>query len=692
MKARYLILVSLLAALLTACASAPTPTVEPTPAQEPTEEPAPEPTAVPEDTTIVGVATDAGDFTTLLAAAQAAGLVETLQGEGPYTVFAPNDEAFQKVLDGMGITVEDILSDTEALSDILLYHVVEGAVPAADVVGLESAATVQGEEISIRVDGDNVYLNQTVQVIATDIEASNGIIHVIDSVLFPLSYAWGGPWQPIGTFDTGAGEGAGEITAFDSSTATLIVLRADLPGVDVVDLSDPTAPDLKTTVDLAEFGPNPNSIAARDGIAAVAIQAEEAGQPGVVVFMDMEGTVLSSVEVGNHPDMVTFTPDGGKVLTAGEGEPNFDYTVDPEGNISIIDISGGVEGVTAANVQIIGFTDFNEGGARADEVPADLRVYGPNASVAQDIEPEYIAITPDSATAYVTLQENNALAVIDIESATVSALVALGLKDHSAEGNGLDGSNEDGGINIATYPVLGMFLPDAIYAFETGGEGYLITANEGDARDYVNPDNEDETFFSEETRIEDVTLDPEVFEDPDAILSAIGRLKITTTLGNEDDDEEYEALYSFGARSFTIWDLEGNFVSDSGDALERFSAILAPDLFNIDSGLASEFDSRSDDKGPEPEAVVVGEVDGTVLAFVGMERLGGIMIFDVTDPTAPSFIQWANNANPYDEEAPGDVSPEGLLFVSAEESPTGAPLLIVSNELSGTVTIYSIVE
>jgi uncharacterized surface protein with fasciclin (FAS1) repeats len=132
---------------------------------------------------IVEVATEAGDFTTLLTAAEAAGLVETLQGEGPFTVFAPTDDAFAALPEG---TLDGLLADTEALSQVLLYHVVAGEVRAADVVELESATSVQGEDIAITVDGSSIMVNEA-NVVATDIEAANGVIHVIDQVILPLS-------------------------------------------------------------------------------------------------------------------------------------------------------------------------------------------------------------------------------------------------------------------------------------------------------------------------------------------------------------------------------------------------------------------------------------------------------------------------------------------------------------------------
>lgn len=403
------------------------------------------------------------------------------------------------------------------------------------------------------------------------------------------------------------------------------------------------------------------------------------------MFADPAGVVLNAVEVGSLPDNVVFTPDGTKALSANEGQPSSDYTVDPEGSVSIIDLSAGVEN---ASVTTVGFADFNEGGPRAAELPAAVRVFGPNASVAQDLEPEYIAVTPDGSTAYVVLQENNAFAIIDIATASVTSIVALGFKDHSVEGNGLDASDEDGAINIQTWPVLGMYMPDGIAAYEVSGSVYVVSANEGDARDY--------DAFSEETRVADLTLDPDVFGDVAALQAeaALGRLTVTTVNGDEDGDGVYEALYAYGARSFSIWDAAGSLVWDSGDQFEQITASLFPADFNSNHVENGSFDNRSDNKGPEPEGVALAAINDRVYAFIGFERLSGVIVYDVTDPSAPEYVTYVSNRDfSGDAEAgtAGDLGPEGLLIIDAASSPTGDVLLVVANEVSGSLTVYSVV-
>lgn len=479
---------------------------------------------------------------------------------------------------------------------------------------------------------------------------------------------------PIGTYATGSfDEGASEIAAYDSGTQRLFVTNAEEDSLDILDISDPTNPTLVSKITFEDYGDGINSVAVYNGLVAAAIEGEETDVNGVVVFMDTDGNVMDAAVVGYLPDMVTFTRDGAYVLVANEGEPNDDYTVDPEGSVSVINTD-------TFEVMTADFTAYN------DMLPEGVRVFGPNATPAQDFEPEYIAVSPDSTTAYVTLQENNAVAVVDIASATVTAVVPLGTKDHSVEGNGLDASDDDGVINIATYPVQGMYLPDAIVAYEVGGSVYLITANEGDARDYDG--------YSEEAEVSEVTLDPDAFPNAEELQAPenLGVLDITTSWGDTDGDGDYDILYSYGARSFTIWDANGQVVFDSGDDFEQITAELYPDYFNSGND-ENEFDGRSNNKGPEPEGVTVGMINERYYAFIVLERIGGVMVYDVTNPMGPTFVTYVNNRDfmgDPESGAAGDLGPEGALFIPAEDSPNGNPLLVVTNEISGTTTIYDI--
>jgi 2',3'-cyclic-nucleotide 2'-phosphodiesterase (5'-nucleotidase family) len=907
-----------------------------------------------------------------------------------------------------------------------------------------------------------------------------------------------GPFAKIGGVELPDGA---EINAFDAASAKLFVVSGE-PILQVVDLSDPTTPTLLSEIDLSDFGAGINSVAVFDGLVAVAVEADLASDDGTIVFFDAESeSVINSVTVGALPDMVTFTPDGTRVLVANEGEPNEDYTVDPEGSISIIDVSNGAENATVLTADFLAFND-----RKADLQADGVKLFGPDGTtVAQDLEPEYIAVAPDGLTAWVTLQENNAVAVVDIASATVEGILPLGFKDFSrgqpnltnyeirdrgpitnggaalvtatgdtielggfsglyydgvadngnlkflavpdrgpngdvtdgnrpfllpdyqarivslevnesmgdvlitkelfltredgtpitglpnipgideravdaagefvdldflegfdafgtdydplgadlegivrapddtywmvdeyrpaiyhfdtdgvlidrfvpagtvdqanaanpganfapgtfgtetlpaeyfnrranrgfegmaldtdagilyafiqtplnnpdretgdnssvirmlgidpatgepvaeyvyllqkpdiggnvdkigdavyagdgqffvmerdssleptaqkfvfevdlkgatnvlgmdfggetleqqtaddlatmgitpvnkvkvtnlpsigylpsdkpeglallpdgrlavlndndfglvagaeavelglidfGEGNRLDASNEDGGINLQNWPVFGTFQPDSIASFEFEGKTYYATANEGDARIRPDGDIEDDagnvitpegTFFNEEARLADVTLDPDVFPDAATLQmeSNLGRLNITTALGDLDGDGDLDQIVSYGARSFSIWDENGNLVYDSGDDIAKITAQLTPDFFNANDGDPEEFDQRSDDKGAEPEALTIGQMGDATYAFVGLERAGGgVLVYDITNPLETKFVQYIRDD--------ADIAPEGLSFISSEDSPNGDTLLLVTNEESNTLAVYA---
>ena len=880
---------------------------------------------------------------------------------------------------------------------------------------------------------------------------------------------------PIGRYESGIfDESAAEIVAHDPGTQRLFVVNANNAAVDVLDIANPTNPTLISTIDVTSIGAGANSVAVANGVVAIAVENEDEVSPGTVAFFDANGTFLNSVTVGVLPDMVTFTPDGQKVLVANEGEPGEEE--DPEGSISIIDISGGVANAT---VMTADFTAFN---GRENELRGrGVRIF-PGNTVAQDLEPEYIAVSPDGSTAFVALQENNAIAAVNIDDATIEDVLPLGYKNHSQgpatiqqfpftqlpalgttpggqqiqlgglsglwfegidpstgsfqfvtvpdrgpngeptdvdgdgdnerpfvlpdyqarvvrfelnpvtgigniqqlplvrqdgttpitgrpnipgvdeepvdllgnlltydefgadlegvviapngnfwmvdeyrpaiynfdpngvlinrfvpqgtgalagqapgtfgtetlpaeysnrrrnrgfeavaldanegilysfiqtplanpdraasdnsdvirilgidtatgnpvseyvyllegsdlrdakvdkigdavysgdgkffaierdsstsptgkkfifeldltaatnllapgapalpagstleqlsadqlaglgiqpvnktkvtnlpsigylagdkpeglallpdgrlavlndndfglldneipvdgtvplnpnpvpvvlgvinypEGNRLDASDEDGAINLQNWPVFGMFMPDSIDSFEANGQAYYVTANEGDARD-------------EDARIADLTLDPTAFPNAAALQEEgqLGRLEVSTINGDIDGDGDYDRLFAYGGRSFTIWDRFGNQVYDSSDDFARITAQLFPEIFNS-NGNTETFDGRSDAKGAEPEAIATGVVDGSTYAFIGLERIGGIMVYDVSNPTAPNFVQYINPNEI-------DIGPEGLEFIAAADSPNGSPLLAVGNEVSGTTTIYQI--
>ena len=560
------------------------------------------------------------------------------------------------------------------------------------------------------------------------------------------------------------GASAAEIPAFDPVNQRIFIVNAQKGAVDVLNAADPANPELlqELTVESITEGAVVNSIAYKGGYLAVAVEAPTKTDNGWVALFDATSLeMLGYEQVGAQPDMVTFTPDGEYVLTANEGEPSTDYQIDPVGSISILGVSEG----QLVDVRTAGFSAFN---TQADTLrSAGVRIYGPDASVEQDLEPEYIAISSDSSTAWVSLQENNALAKVDIATATVTDILPLGYKDHGTAGNGLDVSDSDDAINIDTWPgVLGMYQPDSIAAYEVDGETLLVTANEGDSRawgedDQAYWDGDASKGFVEEFRVKHLVhvsgfdrragddlppqlrdlaagalLNPTTFAycgataaDPGDCRADenLGRLTVAWTDGYRKDANGdpvlfdasgnqnlagdrlmYDNLYAYGARSFSIRDGEGQLVWDSGDQLEQYFAsdacmlganrtIPCTDYFNATHDEGDTFDNRSDNKGPEPEGVTVGQLGNKTFAFIGLERIGGVMAWDITDPTAPVLVDYLNTREDWTTADPstvlataGDLGPEGLVFIAPEDSPNGEALLVIGNEVSGTTAVYQI--
>lgn len=492
--------------------------------------------------------------------------------------------------------------------------------------------------------------------------------------------------EPVGSIALG-GSTAAEIVAYDPTTRRAFVTNEVDDTIDVVDLSTPSAPVRVQRISYPT-GSTIQGVDVGGGVLAAALQPASQTDPGNVAFFRTDtGAPIRTVTVGVLPDAVTFTPDGTRLLVANEGQPVCNgadpaLATDPEGSVSEITVATGA-------VRTYGFGAFDA--QRAALVADGVRLNFPGARVSQDLEPEYVAISADDTRAYVTLQENDAVAVLDLAAGTVLAVEGLSTKDHNLPGNGLDPSDRDAAdngrrIGIANRPVNGLPMPDGIATFAVGGTPYLVTANEGDGRDYP--------CFSDEVRVGAATLDPAVFPNAATLKGdgpdGIGRLTISRTDGDTDGDGDFDRLFAFGTRSMQVRTTDGTLVADTGDLLEQLTAARFPALFNSDGDTASSFDTRSDNKGPEPESVVVGTVGGAPLAFLALERIGGVAAFDLTDPAAPALVDYVN---PRAENLPvgsADRAPEGLEFVPAATSPNGVPLLLVANEVSGTMTVYEV--
>ncbi|EOR02363.1 choice-of-anchor I family protein [Acinetobacter genomosp. 15BJ] len=545
----------------------------------------------------------------------------------------------------------------------------------------------------------------------------------------------------LGRYETNVfAKSAAEIPAYDAASKRLFVVNAQKGLVDVLDASKPEKP-----VHLAELSARTylansevNSVAVKNGIVAIAVQAEKKTDTGIVVFFNAKDlSFISKVAVGSLPDMLTFSPDGKTVLVANEGEPNDDYSVDPEGSVSIIDISN----IQQPKASAADFKAWNS--QKADLIAKGVRIFGPNASVAQDLEPEYITISADSKTAWVTLQENNAIARIDIAQQKVTDIYPLGYKDHGQIGNELDVSDKDKKIDIKTWAgLVGMYQPDSIANYQANGQTYLVTANEGDSREWLKDSKayyagDVSKGFVENIRmkhlfnskgfnkdgdypahlqqlaagVKGAKLNPVTFAYCGATTTtvgacrddaALGRLNIAWNMGyqtNADGSAKldanglltYDKLYAYGARSFSIWNTQGQLVWDSGSEFEKKTAELFPNYFNSDHESVA-FDDRSDNKGPEPEGVAIGTIGKKTFAFIGLERMSGVMVYDITTPNKPKFIEYFTTRNFVETDAAkqGDLGPEGLIFIAAKDSPNGKPLLVVGNEVSGSTAVYQV--
>ena len=514
---------------------------------------------------------------------------------------------------------------------------------------------------------------------------------------------------------------ASEIAAFEPHSRRLFVVNvaADVvdrsvpngkPSLRVIDASNPSKPRQVRDIDLAGASGFsnvvPTSVAAAHRVVAASVIDGASGN-GKVLFFNEHGVKLNEVAVGFTPDMVTFGPLGLRLLVANAGEGAGGS--DPEGSISIVDV---LAGGLIVRERRVSFAAFNDPAARARLVADGVRLFSekPDATVADMLQPEYIAISPDLRTAWVTLEVNNAIAVVDLWKAKVIDVLGLGLKDHAAPGNGFDASDRDGPANsarenIQSWRILGMYQPDAIAAYRAEGMNYLITANEGDSREF------------EEARAADLAAAaPEYTGDILTSNAKLARLKVSRFDGFDPVSGKYGILRAFGGRSFSIWTASADQVFDSGDAIECITAKVGKaavdpvgPLFNTPDDEKSP-DLRSDDRGPEPEGVAVGRYRGRTYAFIALERPGGLMVYDVTDPRSPAFQQYINprdaTADPQDPQvlckrgelesekcaAIGDLGPEGVLFVAAFKSPTGRPLVVTANETSGSTRIYELID
>lgn len=515
----------------------------------------------------------------------------------------------------------------------------------------------------------------------------------------------------VGRYALNAGAGVSEIVAYhaesrsvfitvDTSTAPSSFQRISLKNLTSTVLANPTnASNLEAggVISVAQHvngsgftAGGVQTLAISGNLMAIAVQATPKTDLGVVAFyrLDAQGNAsyLKKVTVGSLPDGMAFSPDGSKLVIANEGELSVNFStdgIDPVGSISIIAVANGIPADSATTLD---FSAFNAGANRANELPAEVRIGRPGATVAQDMEPEYVTISADNSQAFVTLQENNAVAVVNLASNRIDRIIPMGYKNHGLAANAIAASDKVSATSpfvLKPYANLfGIYMPDGIASFNVNGTSYFITANEGDDRDDFLPTGQKETV---RVGSSSMVLSSSSFPTATDLKkdAELGRLTVFSTMGRNSNGQ-YDKLYTLGGRSFSIYNAStGAQVYDSGSDLETLAySTMASSLLSKDQVLG-----RLDNKGPEPESVVVGQVNQKTYAFVALERSSAILMYDLTNPAAPKFVQWLQNTT---DLTNGDISPEGLTFVPATQSPTGQALLVAGHEVSGTVSVWEI--
>ena len=509
--------------------------------------------------------------------------------------------------------------------------------------------------------------------------------------------------QLLTTYRNPTAGGSSEIVAYDKGSRRLFIANSITNRLEIVNFANPSAPVAVSSISVSAIG-GINSVAVQNGIVVVAMENANKVLNGAIVFFDVNGQQLNRFPTGALPDAIFFSPDGRYVVTPNEGEPD-SYTTggtDPEGSVSIVDLgpngatlsASAIAGLSQTAVTTVSLTALN---SQRDQLrAAGVRIYGRSgnaangSSVAQDLEPEYVAFSADSKQAFVTLQENNAFLVIDLTTKTLAPnpVRPLGYKNHNLDANAFDPTDQGGLTLLQKLPVLGMYQPDAIASFVANGQTYYITANEGDAREY------DGLVEIVRAGAANYVLDPTAFPNAADLKNnlLLGRLNVTNQTGDTDGDGDFDQIYVLGGRSFSIWDANGTLVSDSGDDMERITRAQAPLLFNVSNTTGNPaVKNRSDDKGPEPEGVTTTVINGKPYAFIALERIGGVMVYDVSNPAAPRFVTYTvNRSAPTSNTATDDLGPEGIIFIAAADSPNGQNLVLLANEISNSVSVYQV--
>jgi LPXTG-motif cell wall-anchored protein len=509
----------------------------------------------------------------------------------------------------------------------------------------------------------------------------------MNTIVFAETLSNSGKMKYIAKYSTGLTNedgGVAEIVKYNKENQKMYLVNGAEQSVDIVSIASISSDDfsdleMDARLDVRAMG-EANGFSCGDitsvdvsadlDIVALAVRNEDYTQGGSIVILDYDGNYICHYEAGIQPDMITFSPDSKYVLTADEGEPQEGYSsetaVDPRGSVTVVDLSSGPEEGLS---YILDFSEFDE---QREQLVEDGVLLKPDTQPSTDLEPEFIAVSQDSKYAYITLQEANAIATLNLEELSYDSIKGLGFKDFSVEANKLD-ALKDGKAELSAQELLGVYMPDGIAAVQLDGKTYILTANEGDGREWG--------------------TEPDDYLDEAEYIIPGTEYEVAVINNSERDGLDADSQYLYGARSFSIWDAQDlSQVYDSGSDFERITAETYPEYFNS-SNNGTGLDSRSAKKGPEPETVAAVTLGDKTYAFIGLERIGGVMMYDITNPVEAQYVDYINLRDFESEElSDSSLAPEGLCIIKAEDSPTGTPLLLAANEVSGNVDVIEILD
>lgn len=481
-------------------------------------------------------------------------------------------------------------------------------------------------------------------------------------------------------------QGAVERVALDKGTKKYYTTNSSKLSFNIYGFKNKRAV-LEKTISVSNFIASINDIAASQGLVAVIGNSSIAQLPGKVLIYDSTGTFLKTLNIGPAPKRVTFDKSGSRLFITNEGIPSSDYLTDPQGSLSVINIGANdPRFLTQQAHELIDFSLIDS----TQNIDSNVRIYGNDGqqSIAQDLEPEQVALDEVKFKAYVSLPENNALAIFDYGNRSLDTIVPLGYKDWSDTALGLDASDAAQGINIRPYPNLyGMYQATDIHTFRVNGELFLLTVNEGVYRDY--------SSYSELTQVKDIFLDPFVFTNLSQLSkdTMLGNLHVTNTLGDADSNFVYTELYAFGGRSFSIRDSLGRLIWDSGKDLEAITASLQANNFNSAAHDNNSRKARSSFMGPQPAAASVNVLPSGITAVIALKEMGGYMFYDLQNPRKPKFLQYVLRRDfslPASNAMAGDLGPHDVLLLDVKDTRLGVATLFAANAVSGNLSVYGI--